>query len=293
MSTSAGLATIPALGKAELEYLAEEQMKAFARFDGKEAPAFMVWKFAAHFLKKKVSFEWLSNDGSILGLSCFVDGTAVPVFDPKANTVKWRELGANTILLSKKLENPHVSLGKPRFTLMHECAHHLLHTAHFRSMASLGSGKKVACSIQRDKDQRIPPPKETWTDEERMEWQANYFASALLMPESRVHFVMEKHGLEKAYSQRVMHQASEYYAFRTLVRSLAAVFRVSPTTAELRLEALGFERLQDLRPPKEDPWLDDYPAPKKSRLSKEEREWERVERSWDRVRERELKRKYE
>ena len=52
MSTSA----IPSIGKPELEYLAEEQMKAFARFDGKDDLDFKVWKFAAFFLRKKVSF---------------------------------------------------------------------------------------------------------------------------------------------------------------------------------------------------------------------------------------------
>ena len=77
MSISTSSSAIPSLGKPELEYLAEEQMKAFARFNGKDDTNFKVWKFAAYFLRKKVSFEWLSNDGCILGLSSFVDGTSI------------------------------------------------------------------------------------------------------------------------------------------------------------------------------------------------------------------------
>ena len=290
MSVSTSSSAIPSLGKPELEYLAEEQMKAFARFDGKDDANFKVWKFAAYFLRKKVSFEWLSNDGCILGLSSFVDGTSIPVYDPEADTVRRKELEGDTILLSKDMEHPFVSLSKPRFTLMHECAHHLLHTGYYRHKAATGSGKQVAYSIQKDKDEAFSLSQQPWTDEDRLEWQANYFASALLMPESRVMWALQKYRLYKDYLQRVNTPCSELLAFRELVRGLAAAFRVSPRMAEIRLQALEIERLPDLRPQRVDPWEDFFNLPKKKRMTKEEREWERVELSWERAREREMER---
>ncbi len=285
MSTSA----IPSIGKPELEYLAEEQMKAFARFDGKDDLDFKVWKFAAFFLRKKVSFEWLSNDGCILGLSSFVDGTPIPVYDPEEHTVKWKDLEADTILLSKDLENPFVCLSKPRFTLMHECAHHLLHTGYYRHKAAAGSGKQVAYSIQKDKEE-FSMGKQSWTDDDRLEWQANYFASALLMPESRVDRVMKESGWQDEYFKYVMASYSERSVFHELIGKLAWAFGVSPRMVEIRLDALKFERLPDLRPVKPDPWVDLFNPPKKKRMTKEEREWERVELSWERARERDMER---
>ncbi len=286
MSTSA----IPSIGKPELEYLAEEQMKAFARFNGKDDLDFKVWKFAAYFLRKKVSFEWLSNDGCILGLSSFVDGTPIPVYDPEEHTVKWKDLEADTILLSKDLENPFVCLSKPRFTLMHECAHHLLHTGYFRHKSTLDARKAIAFSVQKDKGEAFSASKQPWTDDDRLEWQANYFASALLMPESRVKWALQKYHLYEDYIQRVNTPCSELLAFRELVRYLAAAFRVSPRMAEIRLQALEFERLPDLRPRRVDPWEDFFNPPKKKRMTREEREWERVELSWERARERDMER---
>lgn len=285
MSTSA----IPSIGKPELEYLAEEQMKAFARFDGKDDLDFKVWKFAAFFLRKKVSFEWLSNDGCILGLSSFVDGTPIPVYDPEEHTVKWKDLEADTILLSKDLENPFVCLSKPRFTLMHKCAHHLLHTGYYRHKAAAGSGKQVAYSIQKDKEE-FSMGKQPWTDDDRLEWQANYFASALLMPESRVDRVMKESGWQDEYFKYVMASYSERSVFHELIGKLAWAFGVSPRMVEIRLDALKFERLPDLRPVKPDPWVDLFNPPKKKRMTKEEREWERVELSWERARERDMER---
>ena len=225
-----------------------------------------------------------------------MNGTSIPVYDPETDTVKRKELEEDTILLSKDMEHPFVSLSKPRFTLMHECAHHLLHTGYFRHKAAIGSGKQVAYSIQKDKDEAFSLSKQPWTDDDRLEWQANYFASALLMPESRVERVMKVSGWQEEYFRYVMAGYSERSVFHELVRKLSGAFGVSPRMAEIRLEALKFERLPDLRPAKPDSF-DCFPlALKKKRMTKEEREWERAEiayeRHIERKMEREVKRRY-
>ena len=132
--------------------------------------------------------------------------------------------------------------------------------------------------------------KQPWTDDDRLEWQANYFASALLMPESRVDRVMKESGWQDEYFKYVMASYSERSVFHELIGKLAWAFGVSPRMVEIRLDALKFERLPDLRPVKPDPWVDLFNPPKKKRMTKEEREWERVELSWERAREREIER---
>lgn len=281
MNFSGGASRIPILGKRELEHLAEGHTKSFSRYEGKDNPGFSVWKFAAYYLGKKVGFEWLSNDGCVLGLSSFVEGTSVPVFDPDTNRVRWRNLEADTILLSKTLENMPFAPGKPRFTLMHECAHHLLHKGYFQSRAAAGSGKAVAYSLQRDNERVCVQEKKAWTDEERMEWQANYLASALLMPESRVERVLEQRGYKEDYFQHVLARSPESGAYRQLLSGLAFEFRVSMTVARIRIEGLGFERFPDLTIRKPDPWFQYQPEPKKKRMTKEELEQERIEIAWE------------
>jgi len=53
------------------------------------------------------------------------------------------------------------------------------------------------------------------------------------------------------------------------------------TTAKLRLEAIGFERLPDLQVKKPDPWLAAWQAPPPQRMTKEERRWEKIELGWE------------
>lgn len=203
------------------------------------------------------------------------------MYDPDKQTVNWQDLGPDTILLSRTLEHLSLEPGKPRFTLMHECAHHLLHKRYFQRKAASGSGKAIAHSIQRD--QIIVPTQEkrAWTDEDRIEWQANYLASALLMPESRVNRVLIEKGYQEDYFQHVLAGSSEATVYQQLITRLASIFRVSMTTAKIRLEAVGFERLPDLQVRRPNPWNQYWPDQPKIRMTKEERREEKVELGWE------------
>ena len=268
----------PFYTKNQLDYLADQHTEAFSRLDGKANPGFSAWKFAAYYLGKEVRFEWLSNNGSVLGLSSFTAGTRVPIYVPEENSVEWQELGPDTILLSKLLEDAFLNPGRARFTLMHECAHHLLHTPYFQKIEAARQKTAVAYSIQYDRDQAMLEGMNAWTDIDRMEWQANYLASALLMPEKRVSLVLEKKGYKDTYFEQVMAGCAESTAYNQLINRLAGAFRVSTAVAKIRLEKRGFERLPDLHKPKPNLWSDWIPPPQKpARMSKEERRLERIE----------------
>jgi hypothetical protein len=75
-----------------------------------------------------VRFEWLSNNAFILGVSVFTDHTTIPLYVPEDDKFTCADFDKDTILLDKTLGGePIASISKPRFTLMHECAHQLLH----------------------------------------------------------------------------------------------------------------------------------------------------------------------
>ncbi|MDD4081651.1 MAG: ImmA/IrrE family metallo-endopeptidase [Eubacteriales bacterium] len=281
-------ATAPFYSKDQLEYLADQHTAAFSRYDGKEDPGFSAWKFAAYYLGKEVRFEWLSNNGGILGLSSFTAGTRVAIYLPEENNFEWQELGPDTILLNKLFEDAFLNPGRARFTLMHECAHHLLHTPYYQRITAAQGKTAVAYSIQYDRDQEMLEGMNAWTDYDRMEWQANYLASALLMPEKRVSLVLEKKGYKDAYFDQVMAGYAESTAYNQLISRLAGAFRVSPIVAKIRLDKRGFERLPDLRKPKPNPWSDWIPPPQKPvRMSKEERRLERMEKTLEKRRNKE------
>ena len=278
--TSSGL---PYLSKGDMEYLAEEHSKAFSRFVGKEDFKFSVWKFAAHYLKQRVSFEWLSFNGCYLGASSFINGTLIPIYIPETDDVIEQAFDADTILLDKTLEKPTGFPWIQRFTLMHECAHQLLHKDHFRMLAASGIEETVAYSARQN---QTPPSMEQdnqqWTIKMRREWQANYLAGALLMPESRVDRALEKHQIQEEYFQRVLDRRSEREAYEHLIYRLASVFLVSPMTARIRLEALGFERLPDIQGRKTnsfDQYAQEHPPVKK--LTKAEERQEKIWLRWE------------
>ena len=104
----------PFYSKDQLDYLGEQHAEAFSRLDGKANPGFSAWKFAVYYMGKEVRFEWLSNNGSVLGLSSFTAGTRVPIYVPEENGVEWQELGPDTILLSKLFEDAFLDPGKAR-----------------------------------------------------------------------------------------------------------------------------------------------------------------------------------
>ena len=147
-------------------------------------------RFVCEYLGMTQDFAWLSNDGRYLGMTVFNDTGRVIVYDPDRNTADYRRAKAGTViidnaLLEKNKENRY------RFTMGHEGAHAIFHTAHFaydpNQMCFLDDIPEpmVQCRVDstatlRKKDRKL------WTPNDRMEWQANRMASAMLMPMSMV-----------------------------------------------------------------------------------------------------------
>jgi Zn-dependent peptidase ImmA (M78 family) len=238
---------IPILSREDLEEIADAQINAFVRHCGEESFGFSVWCFAAHFLKRTVRFEWLTNNRSILGISVFLNGTRLPLYLPDRDEYDWHIVDGNTILLDKSLqENLDYSIAPARFTLMHECAHQLLHGKYFHFLAKRGDARTAAYSIQRQSEPQDGPIKNAeWTDEDWIEWQANYLAGALLLPKTRVSRALADGDAVDVYWQRVKAKEKESHAYAGLINYVAQYFRVSPRMADIRLQQTGFVRGED------------------------------------------------
>lgn len=98
--------------------------------------------------------------------------------------------------------------GRPRFTIPHEGYHGIQHRSQIRK-ALYDSGELILYRRQLVRPYQDP------------EWQANTFASSILMPASMV--------------QELAKKESRLF----LAETMTEVFQVSPTAAEVRLKKLG------------------------------------------------------
>lgn len=131
--------------------------------------------------------------------------------------------------------------GRQRFTLAHELAHHLL-----------GHSKYMAAEVCEEKDfERDGPPDIGIEDVQRMEWQANRFASCLLLPRESFltdFFVLaHEYGLEDRGHGLLFvdEQPCNQRIFFSVTDSLRLKYDVSRSAVEIRLKDFGL--LNDTR----------------------------------------------
>ncbi len=134
---------------------------------------------ALEYLGLEVSYENLSSDGSILGVTAYAPCT----LELPDSTV---DMKANSVLLDRSLF-PEIAkssalIGRRRFTLAHECAHQIL----FRyesAIAQEEARKQYDC-------RKSFSLRELKTYEDWNEWQADTLGAALLMPEELVELAL-------------------------------------------------------------------------------------------------------
>lgn len=138
-------------------------------------------------------------------------------------------------------EDANWNVPRERFTLAHELGHHILGHADYMAQEYCEEEDFATCKDSELNQSNIG----------RLEWQANYFASCILLPRrhltqdfvemARNHDLQDKgHGL-----LYVDDQLCNQVAYRLITNALCAKYRVSRTVVKIRLENLGF--LNDAR----------------------------------------------
>lgn len=122
-----------------------------------------------------------------------------------------------------------------RFTLAHELGHHFLDHGRYMTRESIRPQEL-------DQSQMIIIPK---GEVERLEWQANTFASCLLMPRDEfltaLSLLIEHHEIrDRGHGTLYLDDQPENLAnFRMITSSLSEYFKVSSTAIRLRMKGLG------------------------------------------------------
>lgn len=211
-----------------LESKALEILKKYKNGELLLAPQAMdVDHFAEFHLNAKIDFVNLSQDGQILGCTCFNDGVLMVWNDDRSVEIPL-DVEKGWILVDNEALNCEIE-GRTRFTIIHECAHWILHPRFYYQKP----GEKIPtiqCTVYQveDRERRLP-----MTDEEIREWQANRLGAALIMPAPTVQMLLaEKLGVP------IDNLAPAYYS-ASLISDMADIFQVSKSAMSIRLEDLN------------------------------------------------------
>lgn len=221
---------VPIVSKAQLEHIAERYAQEYHVALDPEGYRTDAAAFANECLQLKLQYEWLSHNGCYLGMAIYRNDTVIPVYIPEKKAVMYLPVAKGTILIDRSLREGHKRHGE-QFTILHECAHQILHWPYYRYLDAVPCREEAA--------QPAFEPK-AWTDENRVEWQANYLASALLLPRSALHKMILENDMLGYFKHRLSSGLSAFAAFRQAAIEVALRFNVSAITAEIRLQNIGF-----------------------------------------------------
>lgn len=155
-----------------------------------------------------IEYMRLTIAGDELGRMIYDNGYSTR-FNSDKDEYELVEVTAGTMLIEVTLTNNTIQYGRYRFTLAHELAHWVLHKTHY-------TGTGIAAATYRT-DKQV---------DNSLEWQADYLATAILMPVGQV-----KRGF---YQTR-----TETDTDKSRIAKLADIFEVSKQAMEIRLRELG------------------------------------------------------
>lgn len=197
-------------------------------------------RFLTEYLGLTQDFQYLSHCGLYLGMIVFEDSNKIIVYNEEENKAEYIHVKKGTVIIDNSLleENQY---HRYRFTAIHEGGHWIFHRHKYckkteeiplYDICSTSSFKCRANNID-FKFKRL----EEWNDDDRMEWQANYFSSAILMPKS----MMVKLCNDKSIVEELTFQSywNIHLYTNLLIRKVSEVFNVSKKAAEVRLNNLN------------------------------------------------------
>lgn len=170
--------------------------------------------------------ECLSEDGSVSGAIAFTDGV-IDVYDWSSEGYIGYHVDRPSVFIDAGI----TSDGHKRNTLAHECFHWYKHRLYFAYKRSHENSTEFAIRC----DQRlVVNDSNTWTDVERMEWQARKMAPKILMPRKAAQKKLDEL-IQKSRGFRNRVEATEL-----MVKEFADCFGVSEQSAAIRMVELGF-----------------------------------------------------
>lgn len=181
----------------------------------------------------------LTNDFSLFGQICF-SGGPVKLYDLIDDTYSEKEVERGTILIDENTFWER-NLGCVNNTLAHEAFHWHRHRVYAAVRSMLRNEKVVACRCPVNSATETRADK--WTDEERMEWQANNVAPRILMPRETVLIKIQQ--LYDIYGY-CPDGPIKTEILERVIDELAQFYNVSKQAAKIRMTELGFSEAKEI-----------------------------------------------
>jgi len=181
--------------------------------------------FARKYLGLQIQYRSLSDNGSILGITIYKDVQVDMTLRNHNIVISATE---DTILLDEQLYKPE-NKRRERFTIAHECAHHILARIEERQT---GVSFRKAFNPGEVYSFHELDSAEAWC-----EWQANTLGAALLMPRLEL-LKMLRRGFPPYHLTMYGNRFNRWDYLK--VKSLSNNFNVSMSAMTLRLKDLGF-----------------------------------------------------
>lgn len=224
---------IPIISNDEIDTLGERLVADFSPLDIFTPKAIDIDRFVTKYLKLKQDFYYLSHCGVYLGTTIFQETHCLPVFNPETISAEYAHVEAGTVIIDSSLMVDNQE-HRYRFTMGHEGGHSILHPSYY--LNSIGmvdeerSNAYVRCraDFKASKNEALQRNYHL-SDKQRLEQQANYFASAILMPRCTVKMALA----------RVPNKGQKDWGYHASMH-LSKIFNTSQESAFYRLKALGY-----------------------------------------------------
>ena len=190
-----------------------------------------------------ITDRYLSPAGTLLGLTAFRGGE-MPVFDPSASGRRSMiRIPDDTIMIDRRLmAEPLAEI--QRFTFAHEMGHALFHRLfcedpeNMKLYARQGEEPRQGILVDDGSCYQVITDNHIRNEHDWLEWQANAFAAAVLLPEEWVRLTADQ--LRKDFIRDGEDpDETEMIWLNELVTLLQDIFQVSAATAFYRLKGLG------------------------------------------------------
>ncbi|WP_432404857.1 ImmA/IrrE family metallo-endopeptidase [Wukongibacter sp. M2B1] len=201
-------------------------------------------------LQLDLDYKNIDKDKNTLGLTTFDHGF-IEVYNKDCDTLQTIEVIKGTIIIESDLVDDERLTGRYRFTCAHEVGHWILHRHLFESDTCLFENsdrdeKNIVRCLNRNIENIFSYyNSKIKTDYDWLEWQADYFAGAILLPiipftDEFFRLLMKLH-IHQRYLF-VDNQRCNIENFKKIIGELSNKFNVSKKAVEVRLAKLNLLR---------------------------------------------------
>jgi len=177
--------------------------------------------FARDYLGLQLAYTRLSNTGNVLGLTTYAD-TEVELH--RYCRIDKLRVAGNTILVDESLAREIKERGRRRYTVAHECAHHI-----FRRMKD---AREESAPPRPAYDLYTSPPEKT-----AAERSANALAAALLMPQNQIGVLMSRFARER---KLISFEGRFNIPDKLALTHICSALELSRAAVTIRLRQLGY-----------------------------------------------------